>query len=326
MPKELTHWMLAERVLASLPIGGRVQGSIARHRAAYLGGAVLPDTLAHIFRGPYHPTARLLSHRFHDPAGNSYAPLIRAERHFPQGVPDALFSCFLGVICHMEADIALHPYVYAATGSACMGGHYRMETGIDLHFERRGAVPAQRRLDRLLCAPAREVMLSAARHLFDPDEELPRQALEQSLALHCRFQGMYDKTIWKIAVRFLGKVCGSPFKEQQHLFYPLLRSAKGKIATVCNDPWRHPENGEMKSASIDELASEAVERTVAVFGRIEEAGSLAAALSGHPGANLLTGLHGVAKSNDVTPASQTSCAKSAKYPRSYARKADNDSG
>lgn len=295
MPKELTHWMLAERVLALLPAGGRVQNCIARHRAAYLGGAVLPDTLAHIFRGPYHPVARQLGHRFHDTTGNSYAPLIRAEQQLSQGMSDALFSCFLGVICHIEADVALHPYVYAASGNSCIGEHYRLETGIDLHFLGRGAAPDERRLDRLLCASTRDVMLSAARHLFDPHEELPRRALEHSLALHCRFQGMYDKTLWKIAVRVLGGVCGSPFKEQRHLFYPLRRSAPVGGMARGAAPWRHPESKEMKNATIDDLASEAVQRTAAVFRRIEEAGSLAAALENHPGANLLTGLHGVAK-------------------------------
>jgi hypothetical protein len=189
----------------------------------------------------------------------------------------------------------MHPYVYAATGSACIGEHYRLETEIDLHFLRRGAAPAQRRLDRILCPPTKEVMLSAARHLFDPGEELPRRALEQSLALHCRFQGMYDKTFWKLAVRALGRVCGSPFQEQRHLFYPLRRWATGKSAAAGSGKWRHPESKELKSASLDDLANEAVERTVAVFRRIEEAGSLAAALKSHPGANLLTGLHGVTK-------------------------------
>ena len=137
-------------------------------------------------------------------------------------------------------------------------------------------------------------MLSAARHLFDPEEELPRRALEQSLALHCRFQGMYDRTFWKIAVRVLGRVCGSPFREQRHLFYPL-RKTCGKGSMVDSATWRHPESRELKSASLDDLASEAVEQTVAVFGRIEEAGNFAEALSRHPGANLLTGLYGVGK-------------------------------
>jgi hypothetical protein len=295
MPKELTHWMLAERALAGLPDGSRLARIIARHREAYLGGAVLPDTLAHVFRGPFHPTARLLGHRFHDAPGNSYEPLIRAEARFPDGLPPALFSCFLGVISHMEADMVLHPYVYAATGSAGIGEHYRLETAIDVSLLRRGAAPAQRRLDRLLGASTREVLISAAGLLFDPEGELPRRALQRSLALHCRFQSMYERTFWKLAVRLLARLCGSPFLEQRHLFYPLTGSGGRSIEAGHDGEWCHPETGELKSASLDDLAREAVERTVAVFRRIEAAGTLEAALVSAAGANLLTGLHGVGK-------------------------------
>ena len=295
MPKELTHWMLAERALAELPKDSRLRRIVVQHRNAYLGGAVLPDTLAHIFRGPFHPTARSLSHRFHNPAGNSFAPLIRAERRFPDGLPAPLLSCFLGVICHMEADMVLHPYVYSAMGSADIGEHYRLETGIDRHFLKRGAAPAQRRLDKMLCPASKEVLLLAAAALFDPEGELPRRALEESLALHCRFQAMYDRTFWKLAVRILARFCGSPFEEQRHLFYPLPGSGVGRIEAGEKGEWRHPESGELKNASLDDLALEAVERTAALFRGIEEAGSIGAALGGHPGANLLTGLPGVKK-------------------------------
>jgi len=295
MPKELTHWMLAERALEALPSGSRIAGIIAGHREAYLGGAVLPDTLAHIVSGPHHPAARLLSKRFHNPPGNSYQPLISAEARFPDGLPEALLSCFLGVISHMEADIALHPYVFAATGGAGIGEHYRLETALDVRFLARGKAPAQRRLDRLLGASTREVLVSAAGLLFDPDGALPRQALERSLALHSRFQSMYDRTFWKLAVRLLGRVCGSPFREQRHLFYPLGKAKIGKPEAGPERGWRHPETGELESAAPDELARQAVERTVGLFLRIEAAGSLGAALAAHPGANLLTGLPGIIK-------------------------------
>ena len=295
MPKELTHWMLAEQALDRLPSGSRLGAVIARHREAYLGGAVLPDTLAHICSGPYHPTARTLSQRFHDPPGNSYQPLISAEARFPEGLPPALFACFLGVVSHMEADIALHPYVYAATGGAGIGEHYRLETAIDVRFLRLGSAPAQRRLDRLLGASTKEVLVSAAGLLFDPEGELPRRALEQSLALHCRFQSMYGRTFWKMAVRLLARVCGSPFREQRHLFYPLWGG--GSIESGLEEGWLHPETGEWKRTSLDQLVSQAVERTVAVFQRIEATGSFAEALVAPPGANLLTGLHGVEKAD-----------------------------
>lgn len=294
MPKELTHWLLAERALAALPEESALRRIIALHRAAYLGGAVLPDTLAHLVRGPFHSKAGSLSERFHNPSGNSYAPLIRAERQFAGPLPAPLFACFLGVVSHMEADAALHPYVYAAAGNRGIGEHYRIETGIDLHFLGRGERPPQRRLDRLLSASGKEALVSAATRLFDPEGELPRRAVEHSLALHCRFQGMYDRLFWKLAVRALGRVWGSPFSEQRHLFYPLRGRAAGE-ASMAAGQWRHPESGEVSGASVGELARRAVERTVVLMRRIEEQGSLALALADHPGANLLTGLHGVAK-------------------------------
>ena len=298
MPKEITHWLLAERALASLPRDSGLKRLCTRHKGAYLGGAVLPDTLAHIFRGPFHPTARTLGRRFHDPSSNSYQPLIRAELQFPEGLPPGLLACFLGVLCHLEADAALHPFVYSVSGHAGIGGHYRVETEIDLHFLRRGEFPGERRLDRILLAPDRELLARAAGLLFDPEGELPQRALEQALALHSRFQAMYDRTFWKLAVRLLARTCGSPFREQQHLFYPLRVSGMGTIGGGDRIGWRHPESGKLRRESIDDLAREAVERCTHQFRRIEAAGSLSVALGDPPGANLLTGLHGVTKSGE----------------------------
>lgn len=295
MPKEITHWMVAERALALLPEGSALRRTLVRHRQAYLGGAVLPDTLLHVLRGPFHPTARNLGQGFHDQAGNSYAPLVLAERRFPDGIPPPLLAALLGVICHVEADATLHPYVYAATGSGCIGEHYRLETAIDVHFLRRGFEPAHRRLDRLLCPETRQVLVNAAGHLFDPEAKLPRQALEHALEQHCRCQAMYDRVFWKVAVRVLGRVCGAPYKQQRHLFYPVRRWKAMAIGAGKGGAWRHPESGELRGESVDELAQQAVERTAAVFCRIEKARSLAAALETPPGANLLTGLHGVIK-------------------------------
>lgn len=294
MPKEITHWMLAQRAAESLPDGSRLKALIAEHRSAYLGGAVLPDTLLHIFRGPFHPTARLLGQRFHDAAGNCYEPLVLAERRFADGVPPAVAATFLGVISHMEADIALHPWVYAATGSGGIGGHYRLETEIDLHFIRKGAAPGERRLESLLSHGAREALLVTAQVLFDPRGELPRQALEKALALHCRFQAMYHQALWKVCVRVLGRLCGSPFREQRQLFYPL-RPWKRGIDGESRARWHHPETGELRSESVEELAQQAVQRSAALFGRIEAAGSFGSPLASQRGANLLTGLHGVTK-------------------------------
>jgi len=296
MPKEIAHWILAQGAADELGTDSRLAGIIRNHRSVYLGGAVLPDTLLHLFRGPHARTALELANRFHDAYGNSFEPLIRAERNQPGELPDDLLAGLLGVVSHMLTDIVFHPFVFAVGGTGDIGQHYRVETAIDVHFLQQGATAPARRLDGLITPASRATLVKIEGMLFDPEGALPPQALEQALSLHCRFQGMYDRTGWKIAAKILARLCGSPFREQQHLFYPLGGSGDGYVEFLGGiAEWKHPVTGDLVRSSLDDLAREALGRTVAVFRCIEEQGSLAAALTKQPGANLLTGLPAAGK-------------------------------
>lgn len=297
MPKELSHWILAQAAIDELGSDSRLGGILRRHRDAYLGGAVLPDTLLHLFRGRYAPSALKLAHHFHDAYGNSFDPLIRAEAIHAGALPEDLLACLLGVVSHSLADIVFHPFVFSLGGTRDIGRHYRLETAIDVHFLQRGAVPPVRRLTELITPESRGTLLKAIAILFDPDGTLPEPALTQALSLHCRFQGMYDRAAWKIAAMILGKLCGSPFREQRHLFYPLGDSVDEYVDFVGSvAEWSHPVTGDLVRSSIDDLARETRQRTSAVFRKIEERESLSAALSECPGVNLLTGLPGAGMS------------------------------
>lgn len=293
MPKELTHWFLAERACAGLDTDSRLRRVIEAHRTIYLGGAVLPDTLQHLFRGSHAASAQALARSFHDAGGNSFAPLILAEQGFPQGLPPALLACLLGVITHIQADIILHPFVYAMSETTEIGRHYRIETEIDGYYLRNGMLPAFRHLADLVSPDTHETLVNTCALLFDPCGTLPRPALEQSLSLHCRFQAMYDHTFWKVVVRILAGILGTPYREQRHLFYPLSHSSAVGCIDDSTRGWRHPVTRELQHSTLEDLANEAVRRSIALFTRIEDEGSLAAALDSRPGENLLTGLHGV---------------------------------
>jgi hypothetical protein len=292
MPKELTHWLLAERAFTGLERDSHLRGVIESHRSAYLGGAVLPDTLLHLFRGPHAATALALAHSFHDTSDNSFAPLIRVERCFPDGLPPPLLACLLGVITHIETDIIFHPYVYALTGKGGIGRHYQIETCIDNLFLSNGTIPAVKHFTELIVHDTQTTLIDTCMLLFDPDGTLTRPAFEQALTLHCRFQALYDSTFWKLIVRFLAKIKGSPFREQQHLFYPI-SSSTGSSFEIDTREWRHPISGELQQSTPEELADKTVQCIIELFTQIETEGSLATALGSRPGENLLTGLLGV---------------------------------
>ena len=292
MPKELTHWLLAERSLAELGATTRLSVLIRENQALYQAGAVLPDTLMHLIRGPHAPTALALARSFHDSGGNSYGPLIRIEEaHGAEGLPAGLQACLLGVLSHMQADIVFHPFVFAKSGIKDIGRHYRVETTIDCHFSRHGAVCPTKRLEALMTPAIRTELVTAGSYLFDSEGSLPRQALERALELHCRIQAMYDDTFWNLVARLLACLPVTLFRHVRHLFHPLVRSGQDPVEMF--GIWRHPVTGEERTETPDDLAKEAVRRTVALFRRIEVRGGLKDALSVPPGENLLTGLYGI---------------------------------
>jgi hypothetical protein len=190
----------------------------------------------------------------------------------------------------MQADIVFHPFVFAHGGLE-HGRQCRVETAIDCHFTRQGAVLPAKRLDALMTPAIRAELVTAGALLFDPEKSVPRRAWERALWLHCRIQAMYDSTPWKLVARLLACLPIPIFRRAQHLFHPLVRSgnAPGELFGV----WRHPVTGEERTETPDELAKEAVGRTVALFERIDARGSLKDALGDPPGENLLTGLYGV---------------------------------
>ncbi len=291
MPKELTHWIIAQRACDGMAADSRIGTIIRENHRIYLAGAILPDTLLHLFRGPHAAAALALAHRFHDTGGNSYGPLIAAERHHRGELPPPFLACLLGVITHMQVDMAFHPFVYAQASADDMGGHYRIETAIDVHFLEHGFVPPTRLVADLVDSSTYPHLLDALAQLFDPDTTLPRPVLEHALRLHCRFQSLYDRTVWKLAIRLLARLAGAPFRDQQHLFYPLASSKKtdifGRIAE-----WRHPCSGNLMRSTLDQLADEATTNIVKMFNSIENEGKLSTPLESVPGANLLTGMHG----------------------------------
>ena len=266
MPKELTHWILADRALAGLSDDSRLRELIRSHHDSYLGGAILPDTLMHHLRGPHARTALALATCFHDTAGNSFAPLIRAEQRFPDGLPPATLACLLGVITHMQADIVFHPFVYALTGTAGIGRHYRLETDMDVHFLKGGTRLKVRLVADLMSPATRSILVDTCTLLFDPDSLLPRQELEHALKLHCRYQRLYNRTFCKLAVRLAALLAGAPFSDQRHLFYPLAGLREDRFGEEAVE-WRHPVSGELRLTSLEQLADEAAQRITTLFER-----------------------------------------------------------
>lgn len=293
MPKELTHWIIAERAFKELNSDSRLYCTIDHSKKEYLAGAVLPDTLLHLFKGPHAESALSAAGRFHNTDGNSYDPLIRAESEQGQSFSDPVLSCLLGVISHMQADMVFHPYIFALTGIDNIGRHYQLETDIDMYLTSKCMQPSVNKLYDLITAETEQTIITVAELLYS-DAEISRTTISKALKLHCRFQSMYGNTFWKLVVNLLGVFLGKPYSQQRHLFYPIELSGKNYLNQMTEAvEWEHPVTGEVRKSKIEDLVDDAVMRTVEVFRRIEVEKSLVATLVDPPGCNLLTGMYAV---------------------------------
>lgn len=294
MPKELTHWIIAQRSLDALDHGSETSILLREHYHLYLAGAVLPDTLLHLVRGPDTVVALDLADLFHDTGKNSYAPLISFEENSKEPLSPETKACLLGVLCHMQADIVFHPFVHSISGWDDIGRHYALETEIDCCLLRNGAEPPVRLMKEIGSAERLEIAEEVCRMLFDPQGRLSQGGVADALELHCKYQGMYDTLFWKM----LMSVCGIlPFKnlrQQRHLFYPLL-GADRKKTLAGEGSWEHPVTGHLQKTTLKDLADLAVSRTAAFFTQFDGQKTFKSILEDARGENLLTGLYGVQK-------------------------------
>lgn len=286
MPKELTHWWIAEEGLRRLPLDRPTRQVLEEQRDAYLIGAVLPDTLLHLLRGPYHHAAHRLADDFHDSRGHSYGPLLSFLARSPDP-PAAQQACLLGIATHIEADIVFHPFVYAQAGTD-LGRHYRIETDLDLWLLHTGKRPSALTLLELLSDEAFNVAVAVLAGVFDPNASLPLPVIDEALRLHATLQGRYGSRGWQLVARLLGLVPGTPFQRWQHLFYPCFFWQRGRDVS-WPQRWLHPASGSERGDSPDGLVGEAITRVSTLLRAVDDRG-LTTALRKQPGENLLTGL------------------------------------
>lgn len=287
MPKELTHWIIAEEALKNLPDSSRIKPILIKNHDCYLAGAVLPDTLLHLFNGKHAKTALSLANKFHDCHGNCFAPLIALEEKYGAKLSDAQLACVLGIITHCKADALFHPFVYYQSGND-IGKHYALETNIDIYLQQKNFFPPCKLFGELVTPLTRQTILELCSSVFDPKGTLPERVIDEALALHIRFQARYDKIPWKLMASLLSFFPHTPFGRKSRLFYPLLKVKN--VSITGEKECKNPLTGGQSSANCLELMNVSIESISKILSKIEANDFSLSILNGCNGENLLTGI------------------------------------
>jgi hypothetical protein len=274
MPKELTHWYIAENAALDLPDGEARRILNHRFKSDYLLGAVSPDTL---YYGPSTSHSREAADRAHGTHGeNTYAFL---ERFSDESSSDAAYAFLCGLLVHIAADSVFHPVVYyfcgtESSGAAATERHWIFETRMDL-FVRRN-YPARRYRDLLKTSSLsrKELIRLLSLYFFggasdrpvvgtDPESAI---VLSRSVLRFARIQALFSSRaaagtfgaaalLFPSVRRFLGLSYVAQAGEETDAF-----------ARPIN--YRHPVAGDGETVSFEDLTVRAVRRAVPLFEKL----------------------------------------------------------
>ena len=263
MPKEITHWILAEKAYGQLPDRSRLKAIIEEHRHLYLIGAVLPDAPYVYLFGPHKARIRRAALAIHDPKESSFDPLRNLIEHYRRpNVPDFVWALIAGVVAHFYADATVHPMVFYFAGNDGSNRqteirHNTIETALDLHYLNR--VPLKNR--ELFFVSLREMGAS-----FGELSEFLALLLgldpKRSAGLMKRIIGYYSLTQWSFSkgwllrtLVWLNGLPGIDLESKLNYFYPKYQAVD--LPFFRNEiRYRHPVTGEPQRKTIADLESD----------------------------------------------------------------------
>jgi len=310
VPRDITHWLIADDTAALLPPEAFYGGAARRAPALRRLGAVFHDAL--FYAPPALGRFAWVADRLHSEAGeDSFAPvralhgIVGELRAAASPLADDVGAFLVGFVSHLHADATFHPLVYYHTGlpgpsgrmaSTVSQAHRRLEALIDLAF-----VGSLRALDDWSLAGyvkeagrrLHDLSWLAARALVEPADGADFVAtLDASWARYGWTQALFRRRGLAQASWVLRRLLPDSGREIAALAYaPRLVELLPRIAGELE--YRHPVTGAPGRASLAALRARAAAAAAATLAQLEATGPGAEPLAGVTGPSLVAGLPGL---------------------------------
>ncbi|MCA1792490.1 MAG: zinc dependent phospholipase C family protein [Desulfobacteraceae bacterium] len=175
MPKEISHWYLADLVKEGLPVDSVFYKPVHTHENLFFFGAVAPDIPFYYLLGPKKTRIQTVAHSFHQTDVRALMPVFAFFDRMPVSNPHAAaLSLGAGIICHILSDTAFHP-------------------ALDLHFQYLAGAETRTSLGRILAGIeiSNLRLLDLLGDLFNLPASRDRTCLEYAIRSHAFYQTMF---------------------------------------------------------------------------------------------------------------------------------------
>lgn len=303
MPKELTHWILAEKTFEKMD-ASVFKNFIQKYKQLYYIGAVILDSpFYNLFSKQDDPTTRL-GKQFHDQSEfNLYRRFINILRRFNHNPPDSFWAFIAGVITHIHADQTFHPFIFyfcgkgpvpnAETRETDQARHRKLEAFLDLHY----MDDIHLINDGRLWTSIKQMNISQQKlceyaSLLYFQEDFYFKKIEKILKKHATIQDLFRKSMLRDLLTLINRMPGTNLSTTLSLFYPTYKKI---TLPFFNNPivYKHPVTGETHRDSIGGLEKKVITENLTIFTELDHnlnTPDLEDALSSIKSASLETGL------------------------------------
>lgn len=273
MPKEITHWLIAEEVITGLEDTSRLKKIISGCKNLYLLGAVLPDSLLYMKFGKDAAAILKRANEIHNAADTFYF-LKKYIDEYDGDLPDAEVALLSGIITHFCADSVFHPFTYFFGGKDA-AKHFTLEVYTDLYFKEKNT-PKHKWLFKNILKSVEinmDQLIEAVYKTFFKHKNIDKKSIIKMLGQHSFMQSQFDRLPSRIILHCINLLPGIDVNKYLALFYPATKPEPGTFFNKKYD-YQHPVTGEHLVSGLDELKEKTVENVVSLFNSLSSKGKL----------------------------------------------------
>ena len=284
MPKEYTHWLIAQKILEA-PSGpspaGPVMEAVRSFPYCFLLGSVTPDTPFYYLYGQNKETFKKIALQTHGERENdSFVSLKEILRRYRLEIPPPLLSLFAGTACHVITDALFHPLVRVLTGTVeeemhkgekpqrarrrIIEKHYLVETCLDVYVRQNSFLPEGGRYRDILSGAKRENpdLIEHLSLYFFRESKGHQKEVSRAIHLHSQIQGSFHSPAPAVLITLISPFFSSlqPFRRS---FYPQFLNKTYSFFDSVISPPQEEGAGQSLFAELATLAQENCARTFA---------------------------------------------------------------
>jgi len=264
MPKELTHWILAEKACSMLEENIRLKKILLKYRNVYRIGAVVMDSPSYVFANKNSKYMNNLAREMHNTSEGSYQFVIKTIKKYKKVLPEYVIAFISGIISHIIVDGCYHPFIYYFSGLKIKGDkkashkavfrHRAIETLIDLYYMRKEKIQRKWFIYQVLknIEINKEQFFNLLHIFFNSQKEVSIKHIKQMLQYHKLGQSLFFHDELSTVLRFFSFLPGIDLKLFIALFYSF---NKNRTVELFSQPlkYRHPVTGIVYKTSLEDL-------------------------------------------------------------------------